>query len=97
MVLGLHREALVRRVEARALRHGPALQHALELEPEVVVQPRGGVALDVVAQPFPRPGPRLAARLRRDREVAHLAIPLKSLRHWRVSYSKACARAARAR
>jgi signal transduction histidine kinase len=50
VVLGLHREALVRRVEARALRHRPALQRPVELEAEVVMQPRRGVTLNVVAQ-----------------------------------------------
>ena len=50
MVFGLHGETLVGRIEARPLRHRPALQHAGELEPEVVMQPRRGVALDVIAQ-----------------------------------------------
>src|SRR5262249_29338334 len=46
VVLHVHREALVGGIEARSLRHRPALEHALELESEVVVQPRGGVLLD---------------------------------------------------
>ena len=46
VVLDLHREALVRRVEARPLGHGPALQDAVELQAEVVVQAAGGVLLD---------------------------------------------------
>src|SRR3546814_10582581 len=46
VVLGMDREAPVRRVQARALGHGPALQHAVELEAEVVVQPACGVLLD---------------------------------------------------
>ena len=35
MVLGHHRQTLLRRVEARAARDGPALQHAVMLEPEI--------------------------------------------------------------
>ena len=38
VVLDLHGEALLGRVEARPLGHGPALEHAVELEAEVVVQ-----------------------------------------------------------
>ena len=37
MVLGLDRQPLVGRVERRALRHGPALQHAADLQPQIVV------------------------------------------------------------
>src|SRR5438874_4912272 len=50
MVLGLHGEALGSGIEAWALGHRPALQDALELEAEVVMQPRRGVALDVIAK-----------------------------------------------
>ena len=50
MILRLHRQALVRGIEARSFRHRPALQHAFELEPKVVVQARRIVALDVIAQ-----------------------------------------------
>jgi hypothetical protein len=67
MVLGHHREALVGRIEAGSLGHGPALEHALHLETEVVVEARGGVLLDAE-----RPSlalSLLALRLRRDREV----------------------------
>src|SRR6059058_5807729 len=46
MVLGPHRKAVLARVEARTFRNGPALQHSVELEPEVPVQPRGVVLLD---------------------------------------------------
>ena len=38
VVFDMHGHALVGRVEARALRHGPTLQRAVKLEPEVVVQ-----------------------------------------------------------
>ena len=46
MVLGHDREALVRRVERRAAGHGPGLEHAVALQPEVVVQLARRVLLD---------------------------------------------------
>jgi len=46
VVLGLHGEPLVGRVRRRALRDGPGFEHALELEPKVVVGPARGVLLD---------------------------------------------------
>jgi NADPH:quinone reductase-like Zn-dependent oxidoreductase len=45
VVLGLHGEAPVLRAQARLLRDGPALEHAVVLETKVVVQPRRVVAL----------------------------------------------------
>ena len=45
VVLGVHREPLLAGIEARALRHRPALQHAVELEPEIIVQAPRGVLL----------------------------------------------------
>ena len=50
MILYLHRKSAVLRVQARFFRHGPALQHAIVLEPEVVVQPRRVVLLHDVLQ-----------------------------------------------
>jgi hypothetical protein len=81
MVLRLHREALVGRIEARPLGHRPALQHAFELQPEIVVQARRRVALDVVAQLLPRARGLPAARFRRKREVPHLAVPAEPIVH----------------
>src|SRR4029453_10395234 len=46
MVLDVHRQAPLERVEARPLRHRPALERAFELEAEVVVQPRRRMLLD---------------------------------------------------
>ena len=37
MVLGLHRQPLLLRVERRSLRHRPALQHPAEFQPQVVM------------------------------------------------------------
>jgi hypothetical protein len=46
MVLGQHREALVGGVEARSLGNGPALEDAVDLQPEIVVETARGVFLD---------------------------------------------------
>src|SRR5918993_59739 len=65
-------------VEGGALGHGPAGQHAVDLEPEVVVQPGGPVALDDEAPARVRPGGgRIAGRFRRRVEPALLAIGLQ--------------------
>src|SRR5690606_15919536 len=53
MVLDFHRQALDGRIDARALRHGPALHDAVQLQPEIVVQPAGVVLLDDVAKLLP--------------------------------------------
>src|SRR5260221_10744906 len=81
VVLRLHCKPLIRGIKAGSFRHRPALQHALELEAKVVMQSRGGVALDVVAQ---LPAFRCAlstAGFRRDVEIAHLAIALETVWH----------------
>ena len=39
MVLGAHRQPLLAQRQARAARHRPALERAVELEPQVVMQP----------------------------------------------------------
>ena len=68
VVLDVDRHASDRGIERRPLGHGPAHQHALDLEAEVVVQPRGPVALDDEAPGTPR---RRGGRgLGRLREVA---------------------------
>src|SRR5262249_43132402 len=71
-VLDVHGETLLRGIEAGTLRNRPALQHAVELETEVVVQAAGGVALHDEAPTFARR--RLAGRLGRAPEVALAAI-----------------------
>src|SRR4029450_6210999 len=45
VVLDVHREVLLPRLHRHALRHRPARERAVHLEPEVVVQPRGVVPL----------------------------------------------------
>src|SRR6516164_6906849 len=80
MVLDLHREALVLRIEGWAARHRPGLEDAAELETEIIVQARGVMLLDHEAQPvrclhlFP------AARLARLGEVTLGAIGGELLR-----------------
>ncbi|SHU22419.1 Uncharacterised protein [Mycobacteroides abscessus subsp. abscessus] len=44
MILGVHREMIDRRFQGQVLGHRPRHQHAVALQPEVVVQ-RGGVML----------------------------------------------------
>src|SRR6185312_3593662 len=46
VVLDVHREVLLARLERRALGDGPAGERAVPLEAEVVVQPAGVVALN---------------------------------------------------
>ena len=46
MVLDVHGHALVGRIEAGPLGHGPRHEHAIEFQPEVVVQARGRMLLD---------------------------------------------------
>ena len=75
MVLGLHRKPLFARHEARAPRDRPALQHAVEFEPEIVVQTRRCVLLHDERKPAALGF--AAARLRRDAEVALLVIGLE--------------------
>ena len=59
MILHLHCQPLVRRIERRSLRHRPRFQDALHLEPKVIMQPRGIVLL------HHEPVPSLARNFRR--------------------------------
>ena len=74
MVLDLDRQPLDRRIERRALGHRPRLEGAVELQAEIVVQPRGVVALHHEAQGLAGRDGRLAGRLFRQAEVALGAI-----------------------
>src|SRR6185436_13619706 len=73
MVFDVLREALDAGVGARLVGNRPALQRAVEFQPEVVVQAARGVLLDDVAQ-FIRIAPLSAARLLRVPEVALLPV-----------------------
>src|SRR5881628_3398289 len=46
VILGPHRQALLVGIEAGAIWHRPAFQHAFELQAEVPVEPGGVVLLD---------------------------------------------------
>ena len=46
VILDMDRQTLLARHQARPARHRPALQHAVHLEPQIVVQAPGGVLLD---------------------------------------------------
>ena len=46
MIFHLDRKALVVRIERRAFGHRPGFEDAVELKPQVVVQPRGVMFLD---------------------------------------------------
>src|SRR5690606_3172896 len=77
MVLDVDGEALLARHQAGALGDRPALQHAVHLQAQVVVQPPRRVLLDQVAVAARRlllP----AARLRRLLEIALLAVGLEA-------------------
>src|SRR5262249_10213323 len=75
VVLGADGQALVLGIQARAARHGPALQDAVDLEAEVVVQARRVMLLDDVA---PSLRPTLGSlRLRRLGEPPFRAIGIE--------------------
>ena len=68
-------------VEGRTLGDGPADEHAVDLEPEVVVEPRGTVALDDEPAGLAGGGGRdVRCRFRRLREVAFAPVVLEGHR-----------------
>ena len=71
MVLDQRREALVLGIHGRTLRHGPGTQHVVDLEPEVPMQPGGGMLLDDEQPPAVRDRVPLGGgeRLRRHRRL----------------------------
>src|SRR5690606_19200750 len=77
MILGAHGQPPLARIEARPLRHRPAQQHAVELEPEIPVHAPRGVLLDDEAAPgLGRDA--LRRRLAGLREVALLSVGLEA-------------------
>jgi hypothetical protein len=74
MVFGAHRQPLLVRVDARPARDGPAFQHAVHLEAEIPVQPRGIVLLHHEAIAVPRR--ERSGRLGGLREIALGVIAL---------------------
>ncbi len=73
MVLDMDRQALLARNQARPLGHGPALEHPIHLQPQIVMQPAGGVFLDDEAVASGGLCP-FAARLRRRLEITFFAV-----------------------
>ena len=70
MIFDMHSEPLFVTIERRSLGHGPGQQDTVAFEPEVVVQPGGGMLLDHEQQrPAPHGGQR-RRRLGRGRERA---------------------------
>jgi hypothetical protein len=70
MVLDLDRQPSVVGIERGPARHRPGLEHPVQLQAQVVVQPGGGMLLDDEAQTVGRRDGRHAARLQRQFEVA---------------------------
>ncbi len=76
VVLDVNGKTLLARNEARPARDRPALHDAVEFQPQVVMQPPGGMFLDHVA--IALASLRLPARLRRDVELAFLPVGLQA-------------------
>ena len=74
VILGLDGKALVAGIERRALGHGPGFEDAIDFKAKVIVKPRRRVLLDDKARVFGRSDLRLAARLRRLREIPLLLV-----------------------
>ncbi len=79
MVLDVDRQPARRRVERWTLGHRPAHQDAVELQPEVVVEAAGAMALHHESQLLCRRRVRAARRLLRAVEVADRPVPLEPL------------------
>jgi hypothetical protein len=77
MVLDVHGQSLVVRIEARPLGDGPREKHAVELQPEVEVQPRCGMLLDHERECPRAPLADLARGLGCDAKVTLLPVALE--------------------
>ncbi len=78
VIFDVHREPLVVGIEARSFRHRPTEQHAVELEPEVVVKAPRRVLLDDEFERRFRALPDLPFRLGGDAEIPLLAIAFEA-------------------
>ena len=86
MVLGAHREPLLAQREARPAGHRPALEHAAELEPQIVMKPAAACSAPRTRRPrFARP----AASARGSGEIA-LAGVLGVLRGFLIAAFRGC-------
>ena len=90
MILDVHRESARTAVDGKALGNGPARERAVPLEPKVVVEPAGCVALDdedrlvTALRPasngsFVRAGSRFAPVLARACVVSAVTRPANGL------------------
>ena len=81
MIFDLHRESFVAGKITRPLRNRPALQHTIPPKPKIVVQVRSRLLLNNKRQLLlvERLCLSPAARLTRDLEVSHRAVPFKLL------------------
>jgi hypothetical protein len=82
MVFDVHGQPLLARNEARSFRHRPALQHAVEFQAEVIMQPPRRVFLDDIGIAG-LPHALAAGRFRRLREVPLRPIGIQRLVHRR--------------
>ncbi len=80
MILGRHRQPLVRRIEARALRNGLRLQDSVELQAEIEVRAPRKVALNDEPQPVRVGGGCFPERFRRS-HIPPLGVVVFDLRH----------------
>ena len=76
MVLDVDGKSLFVGIEARAAGHGPTLHHAVELEPQIIMQPPRGMLLNHIAVTA---GRRLSpSRLRGHVELSLFAVGFES-------------------
>src|SRR5207247_10873633 len=78
VVLDVHGQPLVGRIEAGSLRHRPALERPIELETEIVMQAAGCVLLHDETQPRASPRRYAALRLRSLAEIAFAMVALET-------------------
>jgi len=88
VILDMDGEPLLARDQARAAGDRPALHHAVELQPEVVVQPAGGMLLD--DEPIALGPRRPPARLRGDVELALALVDLQAQNHDLSTHTLKC-------
>jgi hypothetical protein len=81
MILNLHGEPSVVRIEGGTLGHGPGLEDTVELKAQVVMKPRGSVLLDYETVDLGGGDFELAARFGCLAEVALRPVLRKLHRH----------------
>src|SRR5690606_28601747 len=81
MVLSRDCHAFVPRIERWSFRHGPGFQHAVEFQPEIVVQPPRSMLLHHKQQRPATIARQLRLRLRCPRELTLVAVSVERWRH----------------